>query len=326
MRSGNVESVHRISAVVVDKSGDILTSLGNPNIKTYYRSAAKPLQAIPLLEAEGDTAFALNSAELSVMAASHNGEKVHTATVFSILSKIGLEERHLFCGPHDPINENESAALRLEGKVPTRIHNNCSGKHSGMLALSVLEGWPQDGYERADHPVQQRIFRIISEATAQEVSSIVHGIDGCGVPTFYLPLRRMAMSYGRFSAWSKANGRRGKAVRRLIRAIREEPVLLDGTGGFGTDLVIVTRGRLIGKVGAEGLFCITVPDEGLGIAVKVEDGNRRAIYPATVELLKALHLLGRREVEALSVHHTPVVTNHQGTTVGRLEPEVLLPR
>jgi L-asparaginase II len=326
LRGGNVESVHRIAAAVVDETGGLLLSLGDPELMTYYRSAAKPLQVIPLLEAGGETAFDFTSAELAVMAASHNGEKVHTDTVFSILSKIGLGEQNLFCGPHDPINEAANAALRAEGRSPTRVHNNCSGKHAGMLALCVLEGWPTEGYERPDHPLQRRIFEVIAEATRQEVSMVPHGVDGCGVPTFYCALRRMAGAYARLCAWSKTDGNRGDAVRRLFRAIREEPVLLDGTGGFGTDLVLATGGRMIGKVGAEGLFCIAVPQEGLGIAVKVEDGSRRATYPAVVELLKEMKLLARKEVDALAAHHRPVVLNRQQTEVGRIEPEVRLCR
>ncbi len=322
LRNDRVESVHRISAAVVDGSGDLAFSTGDPQLRTYFRSSAKLLQAIPFIESAGDEVFGLTPGEVAVIASSHNGEKMHTDAVYSILSKIGLKEEDLFCGPHEPINPAAAEALRAAGRKPTSVHNNCSGKHAGILALCVLNGWPVKGYQLAGHRAQERIFGVIAEATDQRVSSIEYGTDGCGIPTFYLSITQMALAYSRLMAWAKQGGERGRAVEKIIGAIREEPLMLDGTGGFSTDLAKATSGRIIGKVGAEGLFCIGVPREGLGIAIKVEDGNRRATSAAAVETLKALGLLAEGELESLSRHHRPVIANHQGAIVGNLSPEI----
>ncbi len=323
-RSGNVESVHRVSVAVVNERGERIRSTGDPGIRTYFRSAAKPLQVLPLIEAGGQEAFGFTSAELSVMSASHDGENIHIETVRSILVKIGLEERNLFCGPHEPYHVPTTIALRKAGKDPISLHNNCSGKHAGMLAMAVLMGWPVEGYQLPDHPVQREVFRIISDATGLPVPSIAYGTDGCGIPTFHLPLMEMAKAYGSLSAWSKEESARGHAVRKLMRAVAEEPVLLEGTTGFSSDLVAATGGKVFGKVGGEGMYCMAVPGAGIGIALKVEDGNRRATTPAAVEILRMMSLIDERELEALSGYHRPVIRNHQGTEIGRLTPELHL--
>ncbi len=321
-----MESLHRVSVAVVDDKGDLILSAGDTGIRTYFRSSAKLLQAIPLLEAGGRKAFGFTAREVAVMAASHDGEKIHTETVFSILSKIGLEEKQLFCGPHEPYHLPASIELRNEGRIPTSVHNNCSGKHSGMLAMCVLKGWEVDGYQKADHPVQKRIFDVVAEAVSQAPSEMEYGVDGCGVPTFYLSVHQMALAYSRLAIWSKTEDNRGNAVNELLEAVREAPVMIEGTGGFCSELIRATGGRIIGKVGGEGIFCITVPDDGLGIALKVEDGNRRAISPAVVELLKTMKLVGSDEVDRLAPYHTPTITNHQGDEVGRITPEMVLDR
>jgi L-asparaginase II len=321
-RSGKVESVHRVSFAVVDEAGKLLLSAGESGMRTFFRSSAKPLQALPLLEAGGEQAFGLDSAEIAVTSASHDGEKVHIDTVGSILSKIGLEERYLFCGPHDPYSIQAARALAREGKEPARLHNNCSGKHSGMLAMCVLNGWQVEGYQLPDHPVQRHIFDVVAQAVDQPASALEYGTDGCGVPTFYLSILQMAVAYGSLSRWSKTEGGRGDAVRRLFRAIRERPVLLEGSTGFSSALSSATDGRVVGKVGGEGLFCIVVPQEGLGAAIKVHDGNRRATSPAAVELLRTLGVIRERELLALSAHHSPTLVNHQGMEIGRLCPQI----
>jgi L-asparaginase II len=323
-RSGNVESVHRISVAVVNERGELIRSTGDPHIRTYFRSSAKPLQVIPLLEAGGAEAFGFTSAELSVMSASHDGEIIHVETVRSILSKIGLEEMHLFCGPHEPYHVPTNIALRKAGKDPCNLHNNCSGKHAGMLSMAVLKGWPVEGYQLPDHPVQQEVFKVISEAACLPVPSIIYGTDGCGIPTFHMTLFEMAKAYGKLSAWWKEESSKGHAVKKLMRAIAEEPVLLEGTTGFSSAIVAATQGKVFGKVGGEGMYCMAVPGAGIGIVLKVEDGNRRASSPAAVEILRIMQLITDRELEALSDYHRPVIRNHQGTQIGRLTPELHL--
>ena len=322
-RSGEVESVHRVSLAVVDRGGELKLSAGRADLRTYFRSCAKPFQALPLLEAGGEQAFGLTDEEVAVTSASHDGEAIHTEAVRSILSKIGLEERHLYCGPHDPYHVPTAIAIRKGGLEPTKVHNNCSGKHAGMLALAVLEGWPVEGYHLPDHPVQRRIFEVVAAATDRPVSSLEYGTDGCGIPTFYLSVREMALAYARFAGWAEADGARGDAVRRLVRAISRAPAWIEGTTGFTSDLPAVTGGRVIGKVGGEGLYCMAIPGDGLGVALKVEDGNRRATAPAAIEVLSVMGVITEGEAKALEPHRFPALHNHQGTLVGRLRPELI---
>ncbi len=318
-----VESVHRVSVAVVDADGRLRARAGTPAQVTFARSAIKPFQALPLVEDGVLEHFGFGDRELALCCASHSGEPWHVETALSMLRRIGLDESMLACGPHPPFHEPSARALVDAGRVPSRIHNNCSGKHSGMLALARRHGWPALGYEQILHPVQQRMLAVMSEWSKVARDEIGIGVDGCGVATFALPLEAMARAFGALAGAA----RRGiGGPERVLRAMGRYPEYIAGTGRLCTDLSRTVHGRIVAKVGAEGVYCAAVPGAELGVALKVEDGAWRAAEPALLSVLRALTLITDDEVGELDRFAEPVITNTRGERVGevraviRLEP------
>lgn len=320
------ESVHRGHIAVSDSQGRLLAFAGNPHFYTFARSTAKLLQAIPLLEAEGAERLSLTDAETAIMCASHNGEPEHTRAAMSILAKAGLDVSALDCGPQEPMLKREADRLKYERVTASPIHNNCSGKHAGMLALASLMQVSTHQYTRPDHPVQQKMLRTISEMCGIPEERTELGVDGCGVPVFALPLAALAYGYARLGRPDGLPPKRAEACRRIVKAIRRSPFHVAGTERYDTSLVEITGGRIIGKMGAEGLYAATVPEKGIGIAIKVEDGAERALYPAATEALLQLGLLSGEEAKRLSPFHHPAVINRRDETVGHLQPSFRLIR
>ncbi|MDF2935563.1 MAG: L-asparaginase [Paenibacillaceae bacterium] len=321
-RGSLVESLHRGHIAITDSAGRLFASAGNPEMFIFARSSMKPIQALPVLESGAAAAYGFTDAEIAILAASHNGEEFHTSTVASMLGKLGLESRCLLCGPHAPFHAESAACLAKAGIEPSELHNNCSGKHAGMLALALHLGTDTGTYMDPAHPVQQRMLEAVSRLSGYPAAKIVLGTDGCGVPVFGLPLNRLAAAYARLGELSREENPAGlsAAAKRIIGAIAAHPGQLAGTGRYDTRLIEVTNGRLIGKMGAEGVFAITAPQLGLGLALKIEDGTQRAIYPAVTEALTQLGWLTDGENEALSGFHKPVVRNWKGTAVGEILP------
>jgi L-asparaginase II len=319
------ESVHLGHLAVVDTKGSLTAAMGNPELVTFARSSAKPLQAIPVIESGAVEAFGLVPEEIALMCASHNGESRHVEAIERFLNKLGLSGAHLQCGPHYPYYEPAANRMKQTGEVPTTLHNNCSGKHSGMLALALRLGASPEGYMAPEHQVQQRMLEAVSAMSGVPAERIALGTDGCGVPVFGMPLAALARS---FAALGRPDGlmheARAAACRTLVAAIRRAPYFLAGTGRFDTRLVEVTEGRLVGKMGAEGVFAVTAPERGMALAVKVEDGAQRALYPAVVEALRQLDWLSDGELELLREFHTPPVRNWAGDIVGSVMPDFKL--
>jgi L-asparaginase II len=313
-RGGTVESWHRISAAVVDERGVLVAWVGDPERVTFFRSAAKPLQALPLVADGAADAYELSDAELAVCCASHSGEPAHVETVRAILGKIGCREDDLECGPHWPFYKPAAERLRAAGRTPSRLHNNCSGKHAGMLAWARHRGVEPRGYRLADHPVQVRIRREIAEWTGSAAAEIPIGIDGCGVITFAQRLDAMAGAYARLAA--RAEREPASPAGRVVLAMTEEPFFVGGTGRLTTRLMEVTGGRLLAKFGAEAVYCVTDRKRGWGVAVKVEDGQKRAVGPALLEVLAQLDMLTDPELLELEDRHAPPVKNTRGEIVG----------
>ncbi|KIL41151.1 asparaginase [Gordoniibacillus kamchatkensis] len=318
------ECVHRGHVAVADANGRLLYYAGDPAHVTFARSSAKPLQALPVLESGAADAFAMTDPELALLCASHNGEETHVQTAQTLLSKMGLSGEHLQCGAHYPFHRQTAQAMRRRGEQPTNLHNNCSGKHSGMLALALMLGADIAGYLAPEHPVQRRMLAAVSEMSGVPESDIAIGVDGCGVPVFGMPLAALAAAYARFGRPDGQPEARRIACERLMRAIVHHPDYLAGDDRYDTQLVRATSGRLIGKMGAEGVFAIAVPERGWGIAVKIEDGAQRALYPAATEALRQLGLLSDTELAALAKFHRPLQHNWQGTEVGAIVPEFQL--
>ncbi|WP_284638909.1 asparaginase [Paenibacillus silviterrae] len=314
------ESMHRGHIAVVDIHGELQAFTGNPDYYGFIRSTAKPLQAIPLAESNAWHRLGLSAEQTALLCASHNGEDEHTAAALSILQQLSLDVSALQCGIHEPFYKPAADALKRQGSEPTPLHNNCSGKHAGMLALSTAIGASIQQYTSLDHPVQQKMLQTVSEMSGMAVQDIRIGTDGCGVPVFAMPLSALAYAYARLGDPRHLSPERAGACRTLLTAMQKVPFYVAGSERYDTLLAKATHGRIIGKMGAEAVYAATVPERGLGIAVKIEDGHPRALYPAITEALAQLGLLTGEELSELAEFHRPAVRNHRGEEVGRIEP------
>ena len=316
-RGSLVESRHRGAIAVARADGELLLALGDVTRPVYPRSAVKLLQAVPLIESGAADAFGLDDAELAVACASHSGDRVHVEAVRSLLAKAGLDESLLACGVHWPISENPTRELLREARRPTPIHNNCSGKHAGMLATAVHLGLDPKGYERPDHPVQIAITRILSETCAVALRSDLMGIDGCSVPTFALPLGALAQGFARVASGEGLSAPRGDAVRRLMQACFAAPVLVAGEGRFDTEVMCALAPACFVKGGAEGVHCAALPELGLGIALKIDDGAKRGTELALAATLAALLPSAKKALRDLIEGEIETL---RGARAGRMAP------
>ncbi|MHC2182062.1 L-asparaginase II [Paenibacillus sp. PvR052] len=319
-RGDVTESVHRGHIAAVDFKGKLIAYVGNPKHYGYMRSTAKLLQVIPLLETRGDEQFGLTDAETALCCASHGGEPEHASTALSILNKLELGESALECGRQEPLYKPAADALKQEGLTPSQLHNNCSGKHAGMLALAKAMNVSIKQYTCLAHPVQQKMLHTVANMCGVPAESIKLGIDGCGVPVFAVPLASLAYAYARLGSPEELSPERAAACRKIIEVICKYPYYVAGTNRFDTRLAEVTQGRIIGKMGAEGVYALTVPNRGIGLSVKIEDGAERALYPAAAEALIQLGAVTRKEADQLAEFHHPRVTNRRGENVGVIRP------
>ncbi|MFC4777381.1 asparaginase [Paenibacillus sp. GCM10023252] len=324
-RGQTIESVHQGHIAIVDSSGQLLYAAGNPSHRTFARSALKPLQAFPLITSGAAEHFLLNDKELAICCGSHNGEDMHVQTVRSILYRLGLEEGGLQCGAHLPYDESSSHELLRRGVQPGAAHNNCSGKHAGMLALALNLHSDIERYHEQEHPVQRLIASALGEMTGMTEGDWEVGIDGCGVPTYSFPLDKLALLYARFAEPSRLpKGRHQQAARQIAKAMTSYPEMVAGTNILDTDLMRMTGGDIIAKGGAEGVYAMGIVSRGIGIAIKVDDGNLRAAYPAAVEILSQLNLIDADMKSQLDSYWHPVIRNRRGEAVGAIEPVLRL--
>jgi L-asparaginase II len=313
-RGDVVEVVHRGALAVMDNNGRLIAQAGDPNLIVSMRSAAKPFQLLPLIESGAADHLDFSERELAVMAASHNGSDVHVETVAAILDRLGLDERALLCGTHPPLDRQAAAALVHASETPSPLHHNCSGKHAGMLAFAVSQGWPIQDYVDPAHPVQVRILQALAEMADWPVAQIHVGVDGCSVPVFGLPLRQAALAYARLADPSALPEPRRSACRRIVTAMTAHPELVAGRDRFDTVLMRAGGGYIVAKGGAEGYQGVgllpritangpasTWRGMSLGLALKIEDGNgQRGVSPATLEVLRQLGILEQLETQALA--------------------------
>ncbi|MBW3660459.1 MAG: asparaginase [Gemmatimonadetes bacterium] len=327
-RGGEVESLHRVHAALV-REGRMVARHGDPSTRAYLRSSAKPIQALPLVEEGLVERYGFTPQEIAVMAASHNGETFHLDAVRSILEKAGLEEDRLRCGPHPPMHEPSARALRDAGCEPAAIHNNCSGKHAGMLAVCRAKGWPLDSYRDADHPLQVRIRDTVAELAGVDPGSIGIGVDGCGVPCFALPVTAMAAAFDALARHDASRaGERGRAVGAVLDAMAAHAEYVAGTGRACTTILAKAGRRVVVKTGAEGVFAAVLRAAGgaepAGLALKVADGARRAQDVAIATLLADLGILQAGADEAVDDLLRPAVENRAGEVVGHLDADLPL--
>jgi L-asparaginase II len=319
-RGALVESVHDVSACVTDASGEIVFATGDVERPVFLRSTAKPFIAAAVVASGAAERFAFDDRELAAIAASHNGESFHVDAVRGILAKIGLDVAALACGAHAPAYEPAAIALAARGERPTALHNNCSGKHAGILAMCVHRGFDVATYLEAGHPAQVRILDFCARLGGVDAASLPLAVDGCGIPVYAMSLRRAATSFARFA--SAAATEDGRACARVAAAIRAEPRYLAGTGRFDTALAATTAGRIVGKAGAEGVHGDAAFALGLGLAVKVADGARRAAAPAVVAVLDRVGALEPGEREALGEFASPTIHNVAGAAVGSMRAAI----
>jgi L-asparaginase II len=314
LRNGILESFHRVHVVLADHSGRVLASVGRRDLPVVYRSAAKPFQAVPLVEDGVVDRFGLTASQLALAAASHNGEPEHLRGVLGILHRVGCTEEELGLGPLLPLGPEAAEALLRSGNPVRSIHNNCSGQHAAMLGLAKLHGWPLDSYLEGNHPLQRRMLAEMARFTGLREEEIPTMVDGCGMVAFAVPLESMALSFARLAAASAVE----EGPRRILQAMAHHPFMVGGTGRLCTRLAEATGGRLVGKLGAEGVYGIAFPGDGLGLAVKVEDGGMRAGDPAVIRALDQLGLLRPQEGDALGSFRKQDIRNSRGEIVGEM--------
>lgn len=311
------EAVHEVDAVVVDGAGKSRFSAGDTEGWVCLRSAAKPVQALAVVESGAADAFGFGAAERALLCASHNGEAVHVERAAAMLRAIGCTEQDLECGVHPPADAITAAELARRGAAPSALHNNCSGKHAGMLALARHLGVETRGYTAPDHLVQRTIRRQLESLTG--IRDVPIAVDGCSAVTFYLPLRAIALVFRDLVVAHDA------ALASLSGAMMEHPYLVGGRERFDTTLMQALPGRAVSKVGAEALQCIGVRSttgEVYGVAVKARDGQTRASEPAALAVLERLGLLDEAARASLASFAAPIRTNHRGLVVGRVRAAI----
>jgi L-asparaginase II len=325
-RGDIVESFHRGAYAVVDAHGGVVASAGDIDRPVYPRSAIKLLQALPLVESGAAERFGLSDAELALACASHEGEPEHAATAASALAKAGLDMGVLECGAHWPYSEAAKRTLAAQGREPSALHNNCSGKHAGFACLGcVLAGAREArgflaGYISPEHAVMREVGAAIEAATGARLSDAPRATDGCSIPTWGIALRRLAQAFARAGTGQGLSPGRAAAARRLRTAVAREPFMVGGTDRVDTRVMETFGERVFSKVGAEGMYCVALPEQGLGIAIKMDDGNNaRAVEVAMAALLQRF-LPVRSDTEAALLAELSNVTlrNWRGIEVGRL--------
>jgi L-asparaginase II len=315
MRGDVVESRHHVHVAVCHAERGLIASAGNPAHHSFVRSAIKMFQVMPLVEAGGVTHFGITSEELALCTASHGGEPFHVAAARSILAKAKLTEAALVCGPHLPLHQPTADAMIAAGEKPQRIHNNCSGKHAGMLACCVGRQWVTNGYQRPAHPLQQRIRSTVERWMRITSDGIETAVDGCGLPTFAIALDAVAEGCARFAS---AAADSATAPGTIFHAMVDHPEFVAGSDRLDTDLMRAADRRLFAKVGAEGFYCAGVPSMQLGFALKVDDGARRAAEPALLAVLHHMDALKASELAGLARYGQPEILNTRQEVVGRL--------
>jgi len=319
-----VESRHRGHLTAVDGEGEIIAELGVPASVTYIRSSGKAFQAIPVITSGAANRFGFTEQEIAIACGSHSGESIHVDTVRSMLAKIGLDESALKCGVHEPFSAQVARELARKQEPPNVLQNNCSGKHAAMLALALHVGAPTGSYDDPRHPVQQAIAKTVAEFSDIPPDQIAIGVDGCGVPVFGMTVRAMALMYARLVAPPEKFGAATRdACRRIVKAMIDFPEMVGGTKDrLDTELIKAGSGRLISKIGAEGVYTVGVLPcaewpNGLGLALKIEDGDdHRARPPAVIEALKQLSVLKENELAALASYAPIIIKNRRGERVG----------
>lgn len=328
-RGGIVESMHRGALAIVDADGALHTALGDVLRPVFPRSAVKVLQALPLVASGAADALGLTDEELAIACASHGGEAVHTRTAAGMLAKAGVDVTALECGTHWPYFDGTVKALAAAGEQPTALHNNCSGKHAGFVCLGChlagdgkgereLRGF-LSGYVQPGHAVMQEVTGALQAATGYGLSHAARGVDGCSIPTYAVPLRHLAHAFARVATGVGLSDEHARAARRLRQAVARAPMMVAGSGRFDTRVMERLGERVFCKVGAEGVYCAALPERGLGVALKMDDGNTaRAAEVVMAAVIEALVKLDDAEAGFMRGFSDLTMHNWNGIAVGGL--------
>lgn len=317
-RGSLVESRHRGMAVVVDGAGKVLFQAGDIEAAVFPRSACKAMQAIPLIESGAADAFGLTAKELALSCSSHSGEDEHVSTAASMLAKAGRDVSALECGAHWSSDQKTLIHQARTFEAPNALHNNCSGKHSGFICTCVQSGWDHAGYIGYDHPLQAEIRAVMEDLTGAALGTDNCGVDGCSIPTYAAPLKGLAHGFAKMLTGTGISSTRADASRRLMEACMAEPFYVAGTGRACTKLMQIAPGKIFAKTGAEGVFVAALPDHGVAMAVKCEDGTTRAAESMIFALVARYFEAGSPEREALMALANRTMKNWNGITVGEI--------
>jgi L-asparaginase II len=319
-RGGMAESRHRGAVAVLDADGGVALALGDIDQPIFSRSAIKGLQAIPLIESGAADKFALTDAEIALACASHNGEPAHVATAEAMLRKAGCDLATLECGAQMPMRGGAQIPLYKAGLKPTALHNNCSGKHSGFICVACAAGQDPKGYVTPDHPTMRMVTDAVQDMTGVALGQAVRGTDGCSIPTFATPLRALALAFARFGTGHGVGRERAMATARIRAAVAAAPFYVAGTDRFDTKAMEALGARAFVKVGAEGVYCASFPELGLGVALKCDDGGTRAAEAMMGALIMRFLPLSEAETAVVGPLSRPQLKNWNGIHVGDVKP------
>ena len=337
LRGGALESHHAGAVAVIDADGGVLAALGDIDRPIFPRSAVKALQALPLVESNAAERLRLNDDELALACASHNGEPEHVRTAAGMLAKAGVDASVLECGVHWPYLDTVAREMAARHEAPTALNNNCSGKHAGFVCLAcALLGWNDSGlnlrqylrgYVAPEHPVMQEVTDALQATTGFDLAHTARGTDGCSVPTFAIPLRHLALAFARFGSGVGLREGHARAARRLREAVARSPFMVAGSARFDTRVIERLGERVFCKVGAEGVYCAAFPERGLGVAIKVDDGNNaRAAEVAMAAVIEALLPLDEADASFMRGFSEVTLKNWNGIAVGALRASDALRR
>ena len=322
-RGERVESWHAGAIAIVESTGKVVSSIGDIESPIFPRSAIKALQALPLVESGAADTYDLSSKALSIACASHNGEAAHVTVVKEMLAACHLTEDALECGAQSPKYEVDQAILHRAGKEPTPAHNNCSGKHAGFLCFSQKAGFGHRGYVKAHHPVQREVRNVVASmadfSLEGERGEVLCGIDGCSIPTYAMPLKHLALAFARFGTGQDLPAARARAAERLRQAVAQDPYMVAGHDRFCTDVMDIFGARAFVKTGAEGVFCASLPQQGLGVALKCWDGATRASEVMMAAILDAFLPMSEGEAVALDTWRKNKLINRNAIHVGNVQ-------
>lgn len=316
-RGEEVESFHRGALAIVNAEGDLLAAWGDVERPIFPRSAVKMIQALPLILSGAADRFALTDTQIALACASHSGEPGHAHEIERWLGHIGLTVDALACGTHPPLNEKAARDLAASGQAPSPLHDNCSGKHTGFLTIALHLGVPVEGYVGPTHPVQRIVTQALADMTECNLDEAPLGIDGCGIPAYALPLRAIAFAMAKLAHPERLDGAQRAAASRILAAVSSNPWHVAGTGRFDTRAMRASAGAFVVKTGAEGVHAAGIRANGLGIALKIDDGARRA---AELSMGTVLRFLGMLEGQSMSEWERQDVLSRRGQPVGVAAP------